>query len=233
MQKIIITDLTRFQNDAIFCTAGIDELSGECIRPMPYLKAADCRRLEILPGSILTGEFSVPSGLVGPHLEDRTYKNLTLIGSSTSEDFRAALRRGVQVSVQMGFNVKLADRQKFVPIGNATSRSIITLSVDPKTIEVVEDVYKPGKVKMHFVDSDGVMFRFMPITDLGFHQYAQSHRATRDLQRLNDFIRQQPEVLLRVGLARQWNNGSQDGYWMQINGIYTFPEFVKELRSHR
>lgn len=233
MQKIIITDLTRFQNDAILCTAGIDVTSGECIRPMPYLNTVDVRRLEILPGSILTGDFTVPSGLISPHFEDRPYKTLKLIGSSSSEEFRTVLRRGIQATAQVGFNVKLADRQKFVPVGNATARSIITLSVDPRAIEIVEDVYKPGKVKMHFVDGDGFRFRFMPITDLGFHQYAQSHRASRDLQQLNDFIRRQSEVLLRVGLARRWNNGTQDGYWMQVNGVYTFPDYVKELRCHR
>ena len=40
MQKIIITDFTRFSNPKIVCTAGIDLTTGQCIRPMPYFDAS-------------------------------------------------------------------------------------------------------------------------------------------------------------------------------------------------
>ncbi len=48
--QIIITDLTRFSKKDIVCIAGINPESGECIRPMPYIKTERCKELGILPG---------------------------------------------------------------------------------------------------------------------------------------------------------------------------------------
>ena len=56
--EIIITDLTRFSNPEIVCIAGINMATSECIRPLPYISVADCKRLNILPGSKLEGVFN-------------------------------------------------------------------------------------------------------------------------------------------------------------------------------
>ncbi len=53
MRKIIITDLTRFSTDEKVCIAGIDINTGECLRPMPYLKSNRCAELNIQPGAVL------------------------------------------------------------------------------------------------------------------------------------------------------------------------------------
>ena len=233
MGRIIITDLTRFQNAGIVCTAGTDMQSGACIRPMPYLLMADCERLSILPGAILSGEFVPIKGLTGPHQEDAGYSKLTFEGPSTSEEFGKALEAGLQDSIEKGFEIKLKAGQKYVPVGHPVTRSIISLRVDPKSLQIVEDTYKPGKTKIHFVDRSGRQFSYFPITDLGFHRYADTHRAAKDLARLNTFISQQPEGYLRVGLSRAWNNGTVNAYWMQVNGVYTFPKFFEEIRSYK
>jgi len=233
MRMIIITDLTRFRSADIVCTAGTDMKSGVCVRPMPYLRTAECERLEILPGAILSGEFIPQTGLSGPHQEDASYSKLTFDGPSSSEEFRGALESGLHDSVEDGFEIKLQIGQKYAPVGHPVRRSIITLSVDPDSIEIVEDRYNPGKTKIHFVDGSGRKFSYLPITDLGLHRYADSHRAAKDLARLNTFIKKQPEAYLRVGLSRAWNNGTINGYWMQVNGVYTFPEFFEGIRSYK
>lgn len=233
MGKIIITDLTRFNNPDTVCTAGTDMQSRRCLRPMPYLRTEDCVRLGILPGAILSGEFSLKTGLVGPHQEDATYSNLAFEGPSTSDEFRSALEAGLYDSVETGFQLKLIDGQKHIPINHALGRSIITLAVDPKSIEIVEDTFKPGKVKIHFTDGSARRFRFLAITDLGFHRYADTHRAANDLAHLNDFIRKQSKAYLRVGLSRPYEAKGINGYWMQVNGIYTFPNFFEEIRSYK
>jgi len=233
MRKIIITDLTRFQNPEIVCTAGTDTKSGACLRPMPYLRTEECERLKILPGAILSGEFIPQKGLSGPHQEDARYSKLTFEGPSSSEEFRGALEAGLHDSVEDGFDIKLKSGQKYVPVGHSVARSIITLSVDPHSIQIIEDRYNPGKTKIHFVDSSGSKFRYLSITDLGFHRYADSHRAAKDLVRLNAFIKNQREAYIRLGLSRAWNNGTVNGYWMQANGVYTFPEFFEGIRSHK
>ncbi len=234
MRRIIITDLTRFQNSDIVCTAGTDIKSGVCVRPMPYLRTDFCVGLGILPGAILRGDFTEKKGLSGPHREDAGYSEgkLTFEGPSTSVEFREALETGLHDSVEEGFEIELEDGQKHVPWGHPVERSIITLAVDPASIEIVEG-YKKGTTKIHFSDGSGREFRYLPITDLGFHRYADTHRAAKHLSRLNTFITNQPEAYLRVGLSRTWDNGKIRGYWMQVNGIYTFPEFFPEIRCYK
>jgi hypothetical protein len=232
MRKIIITDLTRFQNADILCTAGTDLQTGTCVRPMPYLKTKFCNELGVLPGAILSGDFAKAKDLSGPHQEDTTYSTLKVEGPSSSAQFKNALEAGLHKSIEQGFEIKLAAGQKHVPVGHSVLRSIITLNVNPGSIAVVEDRYKPGKTKLHFVDGSGREFKFLPITDLGFHKFADTHRAANDLARLNGFIRGQKVVYLRVGLSRVWNNGTTNGYWMQVNGVYTFPDLFPELRSN-
>jgi len=45
---------------------------------------------------------------------------------------------------------------------------------------------------------------------------------------INNFIRQQDTVYLRIGLGREY----QGGFWLQVNGIYTFPNYDTEIRSY-
>ena len=233
MSKIIITDLTRFKKGVEVCTAGADIATGACIRPMPYLKMADCEKHQILPGAILSGEFVPIKGLTGPHQEDHQYSKLKFEGPSSSVEFKKALQAGLQPSIEKGFAIKLGDGQKHVPVGHPVKRSIITIRVDPASIEIVEG-FKEGTTKIHFTDGAGRQFRYLPITDLGFHRYAEGHRAGKELARLNAFIRKQAEAFLRVGLSRAWPSPQGiNGYWMQVNGVYTFPDFLAALRSYK
>jgi hypothetical protein len=111
-------------------------------------------------------------------------------------------------------------------------RSIVTIKVKPKTIEIVEG-YNPGTTRVNFTDGSGREFVSLSITDLGFHRYAKTHQDKKDLATLNAYISKQKQAYLRVGLGRAWDNGKINGYWMQVNGIYTFPEFFKDLRSYK
>jgi hypothetical protein len=233
MSKIIITDLTRFSQPIDVCTAGTDVTSRACIRPMPYLKMSTCVQLGILPGAILSGDFKPKSGLVGPHQEDTEYSNLKFVGPCTADEFRSALTAHLFESAEEGFEIRLANGQKHVPIGHPVARSIITLAVDPSSIAIVEDGYKPGKIRVHFTDSSGRQFNYLSITDLGFYRYAENHRADKDLDSLNGFLRRQPEAYLRIGLSRAHEIRGLNAYWMQVNGIYTFPDFVREIRSYK
>lgn len=233
MRKIIITDLTRFNRSDDVCTAGTDMQSGLCIRPMPYLTGALCSKLGILPGAILSGDFVAIGGLSGPHQEDATYTpaKLSFEGPSNSDEFKKALKCGLHGSVEEGFEIKLHDGQKHIPVDHHVKRSIITLAVDPSSIEIVESY---NKTKIHFADGSGRHFSYLPITDLGFHRYAESLRVGKELARLNTFIKGQPEAYLRLGLSRAWvNPQGVNGFWMQVNGVYSFPNFFEELRSYK
>jgi hypothetical protein len=233
-RSIIITDLTRFKpGNSDVCTAGIDRATGECIRPMPYLKFTKCMELGILPGGILTGEFTPSPNRTAPHTEDCTLQKLSFDGPCSGEEFRKVLAGSCFPSIEAGFEVTLPAGEKVIPGGHSVQRSIITLQVSPHDVEIVEDSYKPGIIKLHFTDSSGRRHRFLPITDLGFYDYAQRHRDSGALAGLNIEIAKQAEVFLRVGLSRKYKSPQgKDGFWMQANGIYTFPTVLRYIRSY-
>jgi hypothetical protein len=232
-RTIIVTDLTRFSNQDIVCTAGIDTTTGECIRPMPYLKSGICKKLNILPGAILAGNFTPIRNLKGPHQEDNTYEELEFTGPCTAELFKKVLVDSCFPSVEKGFAIKLQKDQKNLPAGHPVERSIITIAVAPGDVKIIEDKFQPGKIKIHFKDQSNHEFSFMGVTDLGFHDYAQKHRAANDLAAVNNFLQAQEKVFLRVGLSREYaSKDGRTGYWLQVNGIYTFPDFHEGIRSY-
>ncbi len=233
-RSIIITDLTRFKpGKPEVCTAGIDQATGECIRPMPYLRFTECTRLGILPGGILTGDFNSAMGRRAPHTEDCNYQNLTFDGPCTGEEFRNVLVASCFPSVEAGFEVSLPVGEKVIPPNCNVQRSLITLQIAPRDVEIVEDNFKPGSIKLHFTDSSGRCHRFLPITDLGFYDYAQRHRDSSALAELNIQIARQDEVFLRIGLSRSYRSPQgKEGFWMQANGIYTFPTVLRYIRSY-
>jgi Dual OB-containing domain len=233
--RFIVTDLTRFQNPEIICIAGIEPKTTRCVRPMPYLKRDTCKQLKILPGAILDGKLRRPATTEKPHIEDMVYKDLRFHGPCSSEEFRQVLIDTTYNSINDGFNDTLPEESKVIPAENPPDRSIITLNIDPSQLEVVRDGYDSKKIKLHLVDNDGRRYRFLPITDLGFYNLAISKEAEPDYtDNLNSFISSQREVYLRIGLSRIFEHADgRNGFWVQVNGIYTFPEFMTEVRTYK
>jgi hypothetical protein len=230
--KIIITDLTRFDNQDIVCIAGINPETKECIRPMPYLKKTFCQELNILPGAIIEGDFK-PQACTTPHTEDKNHANLKFIAPCSSDEFKSILKNTSFNSVEEGFSTNLSSDQKYIPYDSPPKKSIITLSLHPSELNIVEDGYKPGKLRVIFTDQSGKSFRYLSITDLGFFEYAKRHAAENKINQLNSFIHSQEELYIRLGLSRRHQtNDGRDGFWLQINGIYTFPQYNKKIRCY-
>jgi len=127
----------------------------------------------------------------------------------------------------------LADKQKHIPISHSIGKSIITIKVQPDKIGIVEDAYSQKKIKINFTDNSGRAFKYISITDLGFYDFAESIQLSNELDTLNAFICSQSEIYLRLGLSKAWDNGKVNGYWMQVNGLYTFPDYHREIRRYR
>jgi hypothetical protein len=229
MQKIIITDLTRFsdKNPDLVCIAGIDKETGQCIRPMPYLKKADCQNLKIRPGAILSGVFTAFPMQSNPHCEDRHYQYLRFEGLSNINEFKTVLNNDLSKSLEIGFEISLNYKQRYIPVDRLLNKSIITIKVNPHHVCFIKSDYKTGG-KLNFIDNSGRDYRFFPITDLTVHQIIEQHQ---DFFKLNAFLHAQSEVYLRIGLSRCWKkpNTIEEGYWLQINGIYTFPHHLTEI----
>lgn len=232
MREVIITDLTRFSTDKNVCTAVIDVQTGECLRPMPYLTSANCKELGMHPGAILKGNLTFQPVSENPHVEDANHSNLEFHGPCSSEKFLQVLDNSLSESVSEGFGVDFSENQKHIPHDQVANCSIITIKISPHQLSIHEDQYKPGKIKASFTDNSGHRYNYLSITDRGFHDYAKEHQNDGRLYEVTNLIRNQDVVYLRVGLSRVWTVGDRNGYWLQVNGIYTFPHFHEEIRSY-
>lgn len=231
--QIIVTDLTRFRRNDIVCLAGACRASGRCIRPQPYVAKSECERLKIWPGAILAGEFTPDAKAEAPHVEDHEYTSLSYKADCSCEEFREALERDLSDSIQDGFGVTLPEGQKYIPTQDAPARSIITVSIDPSQLSVVEDGYNKDKLKIHLTDNDGCGYSYLPLTDLGFYVYAsKTKRRDKSVRKLNEMLQEQDELLVRIGLSRVFESGDRIGYWLQVNGVYTFPDPMRGVRQY-
>jgi hypothetical protein len=235
VRSLIITDQTRFSDgNSDVCIAGIDRQTGECIRPKPYLSYDECKQLGIFPGGILTGEFTRFAKDDPPHFEDYYRENLNFEGLCSPDEFHGILKHSCVDSVASGFGLKSPPVGRVITKEMEPKCSIITLGMRPSEVQIVEDKFKAGSIRLNFKDSSGFEGWYFPITDLGFHHFAKHYFEKQSLRLLNKEIWKQSEVFIRIGLSRLFENDQKNksGFWMQANGIYTFPEIVGNIRSY-
>ena len=229
---IIVTDLTRFAKDDLVCIAGIDVKSKQCIRPLPYIQKDVCKKLKILPGAILAANFTKPPKVNKPHTEDMHYDKLSFKGPCTSDEFESILKSSLYPSINEGFDGKVPAGAKVIPPESPSSRSIITLKLKPTQIEIVRNAFDAKNLRLNILDNDGRKYSYLSITDLGFHSSFISKKTNPD--ELNEYVRGQKKLYVRIGLSRQYRNlkDGRDGFWIQVNGIYIFPEFMTKVRTY-
>lgn len=232
--QIIITDLTRFgPKTPKVCTAGVTE-DGQVIRPMPYLTTDICHELDIHPGGILEGDFTFQNS-DRPHIEDAFHKNLKFLGPCSKSDFRNALEMTLSESLSDGFGVEIRE-DKCIPLTTPPERSLVTIKVSPLTFSIVQSSFKDGpkKIKAHLSDGHGARLSYLSITDLGFFEFAEQHKNDPSrFAEINRFIQSQEELYLRLGVGRVHEaTDGRHGYWIQLNGIYTFPNKLDYIRVY-
>lgn len=235
MRKIIITDLTRFSNnDSILCTAGIDINTHQCIRLTPYLKTKKCMEWNMFPGAILTGNLYDDRDAKSPHIEDMQCKKLEFHGHCSSSEFRNILSESAHQSIEDGFEVSLANNQKCIPSEANPARSLITISINPQSIQIAKSNYDSSKIIANITDNSGKEYKLLSITDFGLHKYIEKYRQEiGDYSSINDLIHAQDEVFLRIGIGRFFKaSKGKEGFWMQVNGIYSFPQYFKPARQY-
>lgn len=228
----IVTDLTRFRaGNPDVCTALVDFETGTCVRPIPYFTYELMRQHSVLPGAKFEGTFLPKADRNAPHTEDCTYSNLKHLGPASKADFSSVLQKTLQPSVSDGFGFPL-NGQKVIPISYKPHHSIITIKVAPESLRITRDIYNEGKLKIFFVDQSGFEYKFISITDLGFFDYAYANRSREGLVEINKQIQSSSEIFLRVGMSRAHAVGQRNGYWIQINGIYSFPNKIEVARGY-
>lgn len=241
--KLIVTDLTRFKDPTIVCLAGINPETGECIRPMinrngkaSYLSFASVKERKVIPGSCIEGDFTKTANAHAPHVEDyETTGQITLTEPATGAAFKNVLEMSSHTSMLGAFGQLPVDRL-FSPI-NPPPVSIVTLKLEsPKTQFrlIIDTGFGARKFKAHITDGKGFQMTYMPVTDLGYSDHISKIQEQDPLlSELNGFLQAQECLYLRVGLGRRYAaNPERDGFWVQLNGIYSFPSQRKDLRIY-
>lgn len=242
--RIVVTDLTRFSNRQIVCLAGIDVQTGECVRPMfpsqggrlEYLTFDSVRAHAVVPGSYLEGNFVPARALAAPHLEDhQIVGQLRTAGSASGDHFQQILEHTSFTRLRDGFGANPVNR--LYALNAPPARSIITLKLDRPAAQfqlVADEGFGSVKFKAHVRDGDGFQLSWLPVTDLGFVDHIERVLAADPrVQNLNRFLQTQETLYLRIGLSREWAApDGRNGYWVQLNGIYSFPNYREDLRIY-
>lgn len=238
--RIVVTDLTRFNNDDLVCLAGLTEDGGQCIRPLMhnkphYLSYETCKQNTVLPGMILNGNFVLSATAAAPHIEDHYIDGkFEKCGTVSSDNFKRILDASSHESVSEAFACSLSAGDKVIPPELAPSKSIATIKLNPINFEITADKYNDEKIKAHFTDGKNHKYSFLPITDLGFFdRVGRKKTRNTNVKEATELIQAQAELFIRLGLSREFKSpDGRNGFWMQVNGIYTFPDYSNVIRTY-
>lgn len=233
IKKLVITDLSRMKDGRV-CIFGFDEEKRH-VRPVipysgineSYIFNEEGRQI-IKPFAEVEFDFIRPWP-DPPHIEDcviRSNYKPTLVGNLSENESRRFLEEILDGSVAAIFVVPIQDN-RCIKIGG--KRSIGTIKVK----EVLYVNYSLKNIdkynyRIKFSDLSGEVYN-LPITDCAFRRYCDTQRIQEDkttdsisheLQRIFN----ESEVFLRVGLTRRY----QDVYWLQVSGIYAFPDYKEK-----
>ena len=239
--RILITDLTAMQGDRV-CIAGVNE-DFQNIRPvLPYPGISlghvfHRGRVTIRPRAVVRLQLD-PSGTIErPHVEDYDWQEPWSLRSMEKllEDvhWQGILESLAANSPQPLFGAgmdshKGAENRKLQ--GNQAECSLTTIAVNQTFYFLCEqDGFKKDKYKyrMSFTDDRENFYDDIPITDLALRSWAVAQlRQGKTPQSLSDWLTGQlqnaQQVYLRLGLTREYRRE----YWLQVNGIYSFPDWL-------
>ena len=238
MQKtIVITDLTQMPTADGVCIAGIDQ-HNECIRPV--LPTGVRRRhlyvggkFAIRPRAKVTFDLhKVP--IVLPHIENLGFDpdSTEYLGLCIDSEWERVLQDSSFSSVDDIYDGLLKDHRWVEP--NANVKSLGTVSgVQIERIEFTP-LKIPGHYKPRLTFRDMTAWSFpLPVSDLSFRTFAdyEIKRLGSTLvasKRMLVILRGADRLYLRIGLPGPWLNPStgKEGSWMQVTGIYTFPDYL-------
>ena len=238
MQKtIVVTDLTQMPTADGVCIAGIDQ-HNKCIRPVlptgvrrRHLYIGD--KLAIRPRAKVTFDLhKVPIKL--PHIENLGFdpKSVVYDGSCTDTEWEKVLRDSSFNAVDDIYDGLLQEHRWVKP--GANTRSIGTLSQVHITAVKLPMWSEKLKYRLSFRDNTGFLYNDVPISDLAFRElsFAEVKKRNRPpatvAQEITSLLTSTNRIYLRLGLARPWVNPNTGniGCWMQVTGIYTFPDYL-------
>ena len=229
MGTYLVTDLTEIDSSTV-CVGVIDTASGQCLRPTPMWSSDRVRKMNVHPGAVLDGMLTLNSDQKTPHSEDATEtEELRYVMPASVGEFKEVLERTLSDSIAKGFGYTFHKYQKYIPVGNVAKRSLITVRVNPSSLNVIYKEYgiqgkREIRKRVSVNDSSGHFE--LPNKDRRYPSISENHQIDRVNETLKKYISSHEEIFLRIGVGRQWcpRGTDKDGYWLQVNGIYGYPE---------
>lgn len=236
--ELLITDLTQMGGERV-CIAGIDH-KGKLIWP-DIIWGVFHRHLYlekgiIRPRAVVNLHLAPRPDCIPPHVEDcewDTDSPTEFLRFANDGTWHMALRKTAFASVADIFETELHEGKNIQPgTGVRSIGTIKAQSIDDFAYKIQRSQDGPRQgYRLGFTDGAGVEYTDISITDLTLRYYVHFLRRTPPFKdaapvHLNEFILQKlqdAEVWLRIGLAREWNGWC----WLQVNGIYTFPDYLE------
>ena len=229
LTTILITDLTCMHEDRV-CIAGVNQ-DLEAIRPvMPDHVQRSHLYLDnglIRPRAVLELWLETDKKIEAPHFEDKiwTYTDSRFLRLTSEENWHRILSEIAFPSVKTIFGTPLQNERRNIRRGTG-KRSLGTLK--PRKIDEIYQRVGRSKTRAQFrlkFQDDNADFDF-PINDFTLIRYIerlQKNGISIDyaMALLSDRFHRS-ETWLRVGLTRNFFGW----HWIQINGIYTFPDYL-------
>jgi hypothetical protein len=231
-QELVITDLTRMYGGHV-CVAGYTH-DGQAVRlSTPRLHEVDIAfdgQPTTFPTTVVECEL-IEHQPQPPHTEDYCFDpySLRLIRRLDAPAWQVILDHLLFKSVAGIFEQPIHDDHgRYVDDGSGI-RSIGTIR--PRDISQVSYSAGPDgtwNYRLRFNDQAGQYYS-LKITDLTWNAYCDSLRAPENepkavAARLTQMLKAR-RVYLRVGLSRKWSK-FPDRCYLQLNGIYTFPDYL-------
>lgn len=216
------------------CIAGYDQ-THRCIRPtLPPPGISEKTLIQagqpvIFPFALVEFDLLQPDPNP-PHTEDYRYTPGSPHFIQKVENRKSVLHWSLFDSVSAVFEQPIHDDFGFYVMDCQGTRSLGTLH-PRKIIKVTyeQEINGPWDYRLMFYDNEDKFYR-LKITDLTWQYYCDSLRAeNREPGQIAGELSSKlkaTDVYLRVGLARGWKK-FPDRCYLQINGIYTFPDYLE------
>jgi hypothetical protein len=233
---ILITDLTRMGSDWV-CIAGVNydfvtvrpEFAQGGIDKMFIFRDA---KPIIYPRAVVEMQVKPKRALTPPHLEDHLWtetEKTNLLRVVKDDRWRNALQRTSFPSVEKIFETKLLHDNK--NIAPATGKRSLG-TIKPKSIELFlfKTLERNGieypDWRLFFTDEADNVFEHVKINDLSLQSYTLGMAKDKTPKQINaklNSILKSSETWLRIGVTRPYEGWC----WLQVTGIYTFPDYLK------
>jgi hypothetical protein len=217
----VVTDLTSMRGGNA-CLACLDDEHLSCVRPLfsptAYYQSTWYEQSGINQGTKLDLKLSArPSSL--PHSEDVTCSAVNIIGQIGDSAMQELLESSCHRTIVEGFGASpVAGEKHFRHDCELPARSIITLDVSTDNISLGQNKYRLGRIKAKITDDNDFTLSWIPVTDLRYVNISDEAFKTLVLS-----VRSASSVYIRIGLTRRYcSPQKQNGYWLQINGLYIY-----------